>query len=327
MTTSTDPGAGHSAAAAATGAPRFTVLTPTYNRAATLPRVYASLLAQTSFNLEWVIVDDGSEDETEALVRRWTTEAPFPIRYFWQPNAGKPAAVNRGIQEARGYFTLVLDSDDACVPHAIQTFEQIWGGIPAAERPRFSGVTVHAVTPDGNLVGSRFPREQLDAFPHDVALRHGVRGEKWGFHRTTLLREALYPITPGERWMPEALMWNRISRRYLVRHVNVALRVYEPNADGITARIRDLMLNNPTGVATYYGELLSLDIPLRWRLGAAVRYVRYGLRLHRSPLRLVRESDAPLTTVIALPLGAASWLLDVARRTRRRRASGPAGGR
>jgi glycosyltransferase involved in cell wall biosynthesis len=327
MTTSAGPSAGHHAAGTASAAPRFTVLTPTYNRAGTLPRVYASLLAQTSCNLEWVVVDDGSEDETEALVRGWMVEAPFPIRYLRQANAGKPAAVNRGIAEARGFFTLVLDSDDACVPHAIETFERIWAGIPAAERPRYSGVAVLAVTPDGELVGSTFPGERLDAHPHDVALRHGVRGEKWGFHRTALLREALYPITPGERWMPEALMWNRISRRYLVRHENVALRVYEPNADGITARIRELMLGNPTGVSTYYGELLTLGIPLRWRFGAAVRYVRYGLHVHASPLRLIRGSGAPWTTAIALPLGSASWLLDRVRGTHRRGASGLTGGR
>jgi glycosyltransferase involved in cell wall biosynthesis len=290
--------------------PRFTVLTPTYERAATLPRVFASLCEQANADFEWLVVDDGSTDGTEALVTGWAAVAPFPVRYVRQPNGGKPSAVNRGVTEARGEFTAVLDSDDACVPRALETLARVWDEIPASERHRFSGVSVLAATPDGRVVGTPFPSERVDAHPHELSLRHGVRGEKWGMHRTELLRAALYPVTPGERWMPEAVMWNRLGRRYLVRHANVALRIYEPSADGITARIRQLMLRNPTGVALYYRELLDLDVPLRWRLGAALRYVRFGLRAGRTATQLVGGAGDRLATLAALPAGAAASLLD-----------------
>lgn len=291
-------------------APWITVLTPTYNRAGTLPRVHGSLAAQTFRDFEWLIVDDGSADGTRALVEKWRADGAFPIRYVYQSNGGKPAAVNTGVREARGCFTLILDSDDACVPHALQTLHDVWESIPEGERHQFSGVTVHAIGPDGRRVGSAFPERALDAHPYEMAFRHGVRGEKWGCHRTALLRETPYLSTPGERWVPEALVWNRLGRRYLVRHANVELRLYEPNPDGITAQIRGLMLRNPNGTAQFYNELQSLPIGLRWRVGAAIRYVRFALHARRSLGRVVAESVAPALTVAALPAGALARALD-----------------
>ena len=90
----------------------FTVFTPTYNRAATLARVYESLQRQTFTDFEWIIVDDGSTDETAELVQQWRSESSFPIRYIWQPNQGKHVAFNRGVELARGELFLPHDSDD-----------------------------------------------------------------------------------------------------------------------------------------------------------------------------------------------------------------------
>ena len=83
----------------------FTVFTPTYNRASTLPRVYEGLKPQTFRDFEWLIVDDGSRDNTRELVQMWQAEACFPIRYIYQPNRGKPTAFNRGVQEAQGSYS------------------------------------------------------------------------------------------------------------------------------------------------------------------------------------------------------------------------------
>src|SRR6476619_6982250 len=84
----------------------FTVFTPTYNRARTLDRVYTSLKNQTFRDFEWIIVDDGSSDETSNLVQAWQQEAGFPVRYVYQPNLGKHVAFNRGVAEARGELFL-----------------------------------------------------------------------------------------------------------------------------------------------------------------------------------------------------------------------------
>ena len=104
----------------------FTVFTPTFNRSLTLRRVYESLRLQTFRDFEWLIVDDGSTDCTKELVEKWRTESSFPIRYIYQENRGKPAAFNQGVQKAQGELFLTLDSDDACVPQALERLKYHW---------------------------------------------------------------------------------------------------------------------------------------------------------------------------------------------------------
>jgi len=109
---------------------RFTVFTPTSNRAHTLSRVYESLKRQTFRDFEWLIVDDGSTDNTREVVEGWQREKLFIIRYFWQKNAHKKVAFNRGVLEADGKFFITLDSDDEALPEALDILDRHWCNIP-----------------------------------------------------------------------------------------------------------------------------------------------------------------------------------------------------
>jgi glycosyltransferase involved in cell wall biosynthesis len=176
----------------------FTVFTPTFNRAKTLRRVYDSLHVQSFRDFEWLIVDDGSTDDTHALIDRWQSEAGFSIRYFYQENAGKHVAVNRGVAAANGQFFLILDSDDECVPEALERFLFYWQSIPEADKPRFSGVTCLCEDEQGRLVGSPFPHSPCDSDSIEIRLRYKVKGEKWGFQRTDVMRLFPFPEVRGE---------------------------------------------------------------------------------------------------------------------------------
>ncbi len=114
--------------------PTFTVFTATYNRAHLLQRVFDSLERQTYRDFEWLIVDDGSTDDTESIVRDWGLRADFPVRYVRQPHSGKHVAFNRGVREARGRLFLTWDSDDGAVPEALERFRANWDAIPSDRR-------------------------------------------------------------------------------------------------------------------------------------------------------------------------------------------------
>src|SRR6478752_7327190 len=131
----------------------FTVFTSTRNRAHTLDRPFRSLQAQTFRDFEWLIIDNGSTDGTPELVARYQAEADFPIRYLWQEDAGKHGSVNRAAPIAEGAFFLILDSDDGCVPVALERFKYHWDQIPADRRARFTGVTAHCLDESGEVVG------------------------------------------------------------------------------------------------------------------------------------------------------------------------------
>lgn len=240
--------------------PLFTVFTPTFNRAHTLGRVYESLLNQKLKDFEWLIVDDGSTDRTREIVHEYMAAGILKISYFHQSNSGKHVAFNRGVQEARGALFLTLDSDDSCTPDALERFRTSWFEIPANVRPGFSGVTCLCKHESGEIVGHSLPSQVLEGHPYDILSRYKLKGEKWGFHRTDVLRLYPFPVINGERFVPESLVWNRIGRVYKIKFINEALRYYHSSADGLTGSVVQLRAANPKGTLLYYSEALLLSI-------------------------------------------------------------------
>ena len=296
--------------------PRFTVFTPTYNRAHTLPRLYASIRRQTVRDFEWVIVDDGSTDGTEALVRRWQDEDnDFPIRYFWQPNQHKKVAFNRGVQEARGEWFVCIDSDDELLPNALENFQRIWESIPESERDRFAGVVGLCVDAKGNIVVDKFPRDLLDASSIELYFDYGVRGEKLVCLRTSVLRAYPFPEeVPG--YVPENVVWFRIARRYILRCANVPVRVYHQDVESLMrpSDPRHSKVKNAEGA--YLSNIETLEC-VTWRrlcraprlaFYHAVQCVRWGTYLPKA-VRCryrVHHLSARVLVITAWPVG---WLL------------------
>lgn len=248
---------------------RFTVLTPTYNRAHTLIGVYDSLCAQTFRDFEWLIIDDGSSDGTGELVASWKQD--FPIRYFWKPNGGKHTAINRGVSLAQGECVLLFDSDDRCTSNALERFDYHWKQVP--DPSRYAGVCALCASPDGSIIGRPLPAAVVDALKFADHMRL-CDCERWGFIRTEILRQ--FPFPEGEPFVPESLVWNRISRKYAARFVNEVLRIYEPGSEGLVRNLFRLRVSSPQATLAYYRELALSPAPLYLRLRAAVNYCRFA---------------------------------------------------
>jgi glycosyltransferase involved in cell wall biosynthesis len=199
----------------------FTVLTPTYNRAGTLHRVYESLSRQTFRGFEWVVVDDGSTDNTHESILDWQARADFPIRYFWQNNQHKKTAFNRGVREARGKLIVGLDSDDEMPPDALAIFKEAWESIPPARRESYVAVTGLCARPDGSIVGDRYPQDVFDSTAVDVYFRYRVKGEKFGCMRTDILRTYPFPEDVAG-FVPESLVWWAIARAARLKLLRLA---------------------------------------------------------------------------------------------------------
>jgi glycosyltransferase involved in cell wall biosynthesis len=291
--------------------PLFTVFTATFNRRETLGRVFRSLNSQTSRDFEWLIVDDGSTDGTEALIEPWQDAADFSIRYLRQPNSGKAAAMNRGLREAAGELFLPLDSDDACVPEALATLAAHWDAIPASERDEFSGICCHCLDESGRIVGRGFGEPWFDAYPAELVRTGRVVGEKWGFHRTEIQRRFAFPEYPGEKSVPESLVWDRIGQAYKLRYIDVALRIYHPMPDGWMANLRLRAARSPNAHADYYAQRLDLPLTVTDRAKALTNQCRYALHARRR-IRLGERGRwlSALMLPAALPLGLLLYLKD-----------------
>ncbi len=281
----------------------FTVFTPTYNRKQTLTRVYDSLLAQTCRDFEWLIVDDGSTDGTGQAVKQWQQKRLFPIQYFHQTNGGKHRAHNRGVQAARGYLFLCLDSDDTCVPEALATFKEYWDAIPSKNKREFSGVTVHCMDRSGKRIGTRFPKNCMDLTPAELQLRYRIRGEKWGLHRTELLKAHPFPEIEGEKFMPEGLVWNRLGSTYKIRYVNRALRIYSPSSKGLDALSRRHRITSPKGARRYYQETLKTPSRSDVRVKNMLNYIAFSLHAGVGFSQLIHDAKNLPLALAMLPAG------------------------
>src|SRR5262249_40140637 len=154
-------------------------------------------------------VDDGSTDGTDALIADWAGRASFPIRYLRQENRGKHVAMNRGVAASSGEMIVVLDSDDACVPSALERFAFHWLSIPERRRREFYAIVCNCVDQEGRPVGDPFPAAVVEARGLDMRYLWNVRGEKWGTVRADLMREMPFPEKPERMRMPESIVWDR----------------------------------------------------------------------------------------------------------------------
>ena len=251
----------------------ITVFTPTYNRASLLPRLYESLNAQSFKDFEWLIVDDGSVDDTESLIQSYIGEANTTIRYYKQANGGKHRAINHGVREAKGELFMIVDSDDRLPADALERVAYYYEQVK--DDTRFAGVCGLKCYFDGGQTGGEQPFDTTDCSMLDIRLKHHIVGDMAEVFRTEVLREMPFPEIEGERFCPEALVWNRISQKYVMRyfHENIYECEYQP--DGLTAKIVRIRMESPVATVMTYQELNSYDISFAQKVKAAINYWRF----------------------------------------------------
>lgn len=256
----------------------FTVFTPTFNRAHTLARVYCSLKRQTFKNFEWLIIDDGSTDNTNELVMSWKNEAWFEIRYYKQKNYGKHVAINRAVRFAQGKLFLIADSDDSFLSSTLERLYFHWNSIPSNEKERYFAVACHTIDSNGKMIGSRFPFDPTDSNSEEILYRYKVSGEKWGVQRTDVLM--CYPFPEIEtKCFPEFYIWRRIAKKYKIRFVNECYRIYHQDAGGQLTRQR---IDDLSSRSFYYVD--SLNTSAEWIKYAPLRFVKDGIQYVRYSL-------------------------------------------
>lgn len=211
---------------------KITVFTPTYNRENTLSRVFDSLKSQTYRDFEWIIVDDGSTDNTKAVVEKFMQAASFEIKYYYQKNSGKHVAINKAVNTSKSEFFIIADSDDSFKPEALETFLKEWELIPENQRSEFKGIICKCYDAEtGEDIGD-FDGNRIDSTELEAGFILKFRFEKWSFFRTDVLREFPFPEPHGNlKFFPETVVWQRMSRKYKTRYINVALRAYYRDQD------------------------------------------------------------------------------------------------
>ena len=280
---------------------QITVFTPTYNRAPLLHRLYESLCRQSYTDFEWVIVDDGSSDDTREVVARFerNPENSFPIRYFYKENGGKHTAINRGVKEAKGELFFILDSDDSLPEEALAQVAEHYKEIKDDET--FGGVCGFMAHHDGTVIGKGRSDGVTVMSSIEMRYRHHITGDMCEVFRTAVLKEFPFPEIEGERFCPEQLIWFRIAQLYKLKLFRDVVYYRDYLDGGLTDRIVKIRMHSPIASMMTYAEMTRFPgVPLQQKVKAAVNYWRF---------RLCREDNSlpPMTDMVWNSMPTLRW--------------------
>ncbi len=281
----------------------ITVFTPTYNRAYTLPRTYKSLQQQNCKDFVWLIVDDGSSDNTADLVKQWQeTETEFEIRYIYKENGGMHTAHNTAYANMDTELNVCIDSDDALAPNAIQLILEKWNQVKDSG---YAGLVGLDADFDGKVIGKDFS-DGLAETTLEGYYRNGGSGDKKLVLRTDVVREfPAYPEFPGEKFVPLGSLYAMIDQKYLLSVLNEVLCLVEYMADGSTKNMLRQYYRNPNGFR--YSRLVSLtgNAGFKKKLTIYVHYVAESLLAKK---KIMADAPQKGIALLALPLGVALWV-------------------
>ena len=243
---------------------RITVFTPTYNRANIIENLNKSLQRQSFTDFEWLVVDDGSSDNTEELFEKWSKENNnFQIRYYKKENGGKHRAINFGLDKAEGELFFTVDSDDYLTDDALYKVNEWEKSLD--KNKKFAGIVANRGYEKDKTINNYFEEEYLDLdlmqmYTYSENGKRVLSGERALIFYTNIHRLYKYPEFEDENFMTEAVTWNRMANDgYLVRYFNDIIWIFEYLEDGLTKAGNKLFIENPRGYALWLIEKAKFE--------------------------------------------------------------------
>ena len=285
---------------------KFTVFTPTFNRKELLEKLYKSLQKQTYTDFEWLIVDDGSTDGTGEKVKEFLEESKLDIKYFYKENGGKQRAYNFATDKANGELFICLDSDDEYVENGFETILKYW---EKYEKNReIAGMGYLSMYPDGEIIGSSFPEKEMISTQFDIYNKYGVKGDKGLMFRTEIIKKYKFPIFDDEKFITEAVVYNRICEKYKMVYVNEKIEIKEYQEDGLTAKYNNLLLRNPKGQALYHNEINFQNLTFKQKILNNAVYYKFCRVAGYKLGKIFKESKNKLFLLMGVIIGEYMWM-------------------
>jgi len=283
----------------------ITVFTPTFNRAVLLGRLYRSLLAQTCQDFVWLVVDDGSSDETRELVSAWQAEALIEIQYTHKTNGGMHTAHNRAYQQIETELNICIDSDDWMPDNAIERILSVWARV--RNDVGVVGLVGLDVDPDGHTIGSSLPADGTRATLGELYQVHGCTGDKKLVYRNDVTaRSPRFPEFEGERLVPLSWLYTQIDQLGRLVTMNEPLIVVEYQADGSSATVLKQYFQSPHG----FRAMREVNIRHAIRAGYRIKnIIHYGFSsIVAMDWAYPMRSPTPWWSLLTLPASAALYL-------------------
>jgi glycosyltransferase involved in cell wall biosynthesis len=282
----------------------LTVFTPAYNRVGTIVRTYESLCRQTCKDFEWLIVDDGSTDNTAEVVKPWLKNQEFKIRYVYQENQGMHGAHNTAYRNIETELNVCIDSDDWMPDNAVELIVTFW---KEQGSDKYAGIVGLDVREDGSVIGTCFDDSLKETTLCGYYAKGGV-GDKKLVYRTEVIKSyPEYPLFEGERYVGLAYKYMLIDEDYKLLVLNKPLVTVEYQPDGSSNSMYKQYWRNPKGFAFYRKTEMQLAQTFSRRFVSNIHYVSSSF-ISRNKAFL-SESPKKWMTFCAIPFGALLYLL------------------
>ena len=278
----------------------ITVFTPSYNRAYCLDQCYQSLVNQTNNDFIWLIIDDGSTDNTKELVQSWIVENKIEIQYHFQENQGMHGGHNAAYRLIKTPLNVCIDSDDFMPDDAIEKILLNWGKVKS--NPKFAGIVGLDADKAGNIIGTKIPNNLKETTLYDLYNKHQVLGDKKLVLRTEVVKQyPPYPIFEGERFVPLGYLYLLIDQNYKLFPINEVLCIVEYLEDGSSMNMLKQYRRHPKGFAFSRKNRMRLSKSFKETFKNAIHYVSSSIFTKNG--RFLKESPKKIITIIAIPFG------------------------
>ena len=272
----------------------LTIFTPTYNRRHILPRLYDSLCAQTSKDFVWLVVDDGSTDQTFELFEEWQKEKKINISFYKQKNQGKSVAMNKGINECKTKLFTCVDSDDYLVNEAVNSILDTWMHC----HPYSIGILCLR---EVSKVPNAMKTNDFYTTLRDAYCKYGLHGDTMLVFRSDIIKRFQFPSFDGEKFVPEDYLYDKIDKEGKLKFLNKVLYKGQYLEDGYTAEMAKLIKNNPQGYHAFICQRLSYDDTLKQRILDTIRHIAINKVLESKGLKY--QVIYPWLYALLYPLG------------------------
>ena len=270
---------------------KISVLTPTYNRANLIGRLYKSLVENSKYNvdIEWIIMDDGSTDDTKEIIKGYINENKINVKYFYQENQGKMIAISNLVDKSNGDWIIECDSDDYFTDDAFKIICDEYSKYE--DDNKAYALCFLKYDQNGNNIGNVFQKKRTTMF--DLYFKEGETGEKALVFFTNVRKKYKHELEKGEKFVTEARMYHKMDQDYDMICINKKIMVCEYQEQGYTKNITKQFIESPFGYYEYFKEILERDfsgVKFNKRLYAIKHFILFGyLTKSRQKLKNIKS--------------------------------------
>lgn len=276
---------------------KISILTPAYNRGDKLNKLYTSLLVNNNSNveIEWLVMDDGSTDKTRYIVTNFIKQNIIDIKYYYQENAGKMAALNNLVKYATGDVIIECDSDDYFTVGAFDTIAKYEDKLT----DEIYALVFLKYDQNGNNMGNNFPENLYRSDMFSLYFRENITGEKALVFNSNIRKRFGYKLEADEKFVTESRMYHQMDLEYDVICINEPIMICEYQKDGYSKNIQKIFKENPLGYYEYFKEILEMDltgVTLKKKLYIYKHYILFSVLAERN--HAIRNVTGVLNKII-----------------------------